>query len=158
MKLNYRFQIINPVKMYQYFEKFLDVSLWIGAFIFALTTSFVSPLMPFLIITFALVACDTYSGIRAARARGEAIVSNGLRRTIEKMVLYFIAILLAEGMVQVFKIPQIPFTDFSITYVVAFAIAIIEFKSNIENVESVTGAKIWTYISEQVKSILPKQK
>lgn len=140
-----------------YFDKLIDLAVlgW-GTFI-ALTTSFISPLMPFLILTIALVFCDTYSGVKAARKRGEIIVSNGLRRTIEKMVLYFMAILLAEGMRGVFQIPNLPMTEVTITYIVAASIALIEFKSNIENIESVTGAKIWTYISDTIQKLLPRK-
>lgn len=146
------------MNMKYYLEKFLDLGLWIYAFAYSFASSFIAPLLPFLVFVIALVTCDAYSGIKAAKKRGEKIQSRGMRRSIEKITLYFIAILLSEGMVQVFSIPKIPFTDFTITYIVAFAIALIEFQSNIENIEAVTGAKIWTYIAERVKSMMPKMK
>lgn len=107
-------------------------------------SSFVVPTSPFLIFTIVLVFCDLYTGTRAARKRNEVIHSRGLRRTIDKIVLYFIAILLTEGMKKVFNLD---FGKFDITYLTAFAIALTEFKSNIENIQVVTGVNIWEKIS-----------
>ena len=113
-------------------------SLFLGA-----ALAFVVPLIPFLLMIFALVALDFFTGVRAAKARKEAITSGGMKRTIEKTSLYFAAILLSEGMVQVF-FPSLP-----VTYIVATYIALTEFKSNIENIGTATGTDIW-------KSILSK--
>ena len=112
--------------------------------------AFIVPLAPFLIFTTILVLCDLFTGTRAALARGEKIHSRGLRRTVEKISVYFVAILLTEGMIDVFNIP------INITYAVAFVIALSEFKSNIENVESISGISLWKTISEKITPHKPK--
>ena len=108
-------------------------------------SSFFIPIVPFLLFTIVLVGFDLFTGTKAAKSRGEPINSRGLRRTVEKIALYFVAILLGQGITQVFM-PSIP-----VAYVVAFAIALTEFKSNIENVEQVTGARIWHLLKDRFK-------
>lgn len=107
--------------------------------------SFMAPTLPFVSIIFILVLADLFTGTRAARSRGEDLHSKGYRRTVEKFVLYFVAMLLSEGMRRVF-VPIVP-----VTYIVAFAIALTEFRSNVENIETVTGVKIWNVVKERLK-------
>lgn len=109
---------------------------------------FVLPISDFLIIMLALVICDWVTGIRAARKRGESIAAAKMGKTIEKMALYFIALLLSEGMRRTF-LPEFP-----ITYITALSISITEFKSNIENIESVTGVQIWDSIKGKLSEAL----
>lgn len=111
---------------------------------FGLVFGFLLPLLPFLGMVCALVATDFFTGVRAAKKRGEKITSGGMKRTVEKTVLYFAAIILSEGMVQVF-FPGVP-----LTYVVSTYIALTEFKSNIENISSATGVDLWKRIIEKV--------
>lgn len=124
---------------------------WLGFFsaIAGWMSAFLVPLGPFLGIVVFLVVCDLVTGLRAATKRGEVITSTGLRRTIEKIILYFIALLLSEGMKVVF-VPAAP-----VTYVTAFAIAITEFKSNIENIEAVTGVKVWEGLKNLFANAIP---
>lgn len=135
-----------------YFQKLsmsrlLNSEWWIGYFsaVMGWVTSFVLPISHFLIFTVFLVICDLITGTKAAVHREEKINSKGLRRTVEKILLYFIAILASEGMRYVF-IPSV-----QLAYVAAFAIALTEFKSNIENIETVTGVNIWGYIKNKIK-------
>lgn len=142
-----------------YFEthlnmKFLNAEFWQG-FLYAVTgwaSSFLVPTAPFLGIVLFLVFADFITGIRAAVKRGERLSSKGFRRTVEKILLYFIAILASEGMRQVFM-PSVP-----VAYMTALAIAVTEFKSNIENVEQVTGVQIWATIKEALKAPFLKKK
>lgn len=106
---------------------------------------FMMPIKSFLYLTLALVACDTITGIMAAERRGEKISSKGIRRTIQKIVAYFIAILLSEGMRVVFM------RDVQVPYFIALIIAIAEFKSNIENVEHISGHSIWAMLKSKMK-------
>jgi len=110
-----------------------------------------SPLVPFLGLVMALVVADFITGVMAAKERGETITSRGFRRSVEKITLYFIAILAAEGMEKVFGIPYV-------TYLVTLLIARTEFKSNIENVEQVTGTPIWKDIKHIFERILNLKK
>jgi uncharacterized membrane protein len=112
---------------------------------------FISPLAPFLIFTTFLVLTDLYTGVKAARKRNEVIHSKGLRRSVTKISLYFAAILLARGMEIVFLSPK--GFDFDLTYIVAGLIALTEFKSNLENISTVTGVPFWEKITEKIPSL-----
>ena len=86
------------------------------------------------------------SGILAATHRKEKIHSKGMRRTITKCISYYLVILAAQGFVNVFGV-----TDY-LTWAMAFLITITEFKSLIENVEEITGVKVW----ETISGLMPK--
>ena len=106
--------------------------------------SFLAPVWPFVGLSIALVFADMYTGIRKARHRGEQIHSRGLRRTVEKIALYFLVIVLSEGVRQTF-FPAVP-----VTYLTAMAICLTEFKSMVENVQEVTGANIWIQLKDRL--------
>ena len=118
--------------------------------------SFIAPVQPFLIMAFALIVCDLITGVRAARYRKEVIHSKGLGRSIEKMTLYIIAIILSE----LFRKTFLEYTGFGmvenflIVYIVSITISIRELKSNFENIEAVTGTNLWTNIKEKLTGIL----
>jgi len=110
---------------------FIAVALTSG-FIF----SFFLPIKHFLLFTICAVIADTITGIKAARKEGKAITSKGLYRTTEKIVVYFVSIMIFEGAKNTFSIP-IP-----ITYMVASMIAGTELFSVAENVKRITGVNI----------------
>jgi phage-related holin len=112
---------------------------------------FITPLASFLIFTTCLVLVDLYTGVQAAKKRGEVIHSKGFRRSITKISLYFAAVLLARGMEIVFLSPK--GFDFDLTYIVAGLIALTEFKSNLENISTVTGVPFWEKITEKIPSL-----
>ena len=114
---------------------FIAVALTTG-FIF----SFIFPIKHFLLFTIAVVIADTITGIKAARKEGKAITSKGLYRTTEKIVVYFVSIMIFEGAKNTFSIP-IP-----ITYMVASMIAGTELFSIAENVKRITGVNLGTVI------------
>ena len=98
--------------------------------------SFFIPIKGFLLFTVAVVIADTITGIKAARKQGKVITSKGLYRTTEKIVVYFVAIMIFEGAKNTFSI-TIP-----ITYMVASMIAGTELFSIAENVKRITGVNI----------------
>lgn len=114
--------------------------------VFGSLLSYIIEVKAFLIIMIILVACDLYTGIKAAQKRGEVIKSWGLRRTTSKMTLYFIAIMLSKGMEVAFNIPQL-------VYICALYVCITEFKSNLENISFVTGINI----VDQVMAVFKKK-
>lgn len=87
-----------------------------------------------------LVFADLFTGIRAAKKRGERIHSKGMSRTVAKMLYYTIAIVLSRVMELVF-IPWLPIAQLTSGY-----IAIVEFKSNMENISQVTGVDVWNHL------------
>jgi uncharacterized membrane protein len=102
--------------------------------------SFFFPIKHFLIFTIFVVFADTVTGIMAARKRNEAITSKGLYRTSQKVVVYFVGIMIFEGAKNTFSLPL------NITYMVAFTIATTELYSISENIKSMTGVNIGTLI------------
>jgi uncharacterized membrane protein len=102
--------------------------------------SFFIPIKGFLLFTVFVVFADTVTGIMAARKRGEAITSKGLYRTSQKVVVYFVGIMIFEGAKNTFSLPL------NITYMVAFTIATTELYSIAENIKSITGVNIRTLI------------
>ncbi len=118
------------------------------AIIAGVLASFFFPIAPYLLAIFCLVAFDTITGLSAAKHRKEPIRANAMRRTIQKIKLYFIAIILV-------RIVEVVFFEFApLTYIVASYIGIVELKSNFENIEEVTGTTIW----EKLKNVFPHGK
>jgi uncharacterized membrane protein len=107
--------------------------------------SFFIPIKGFLLFTVAVVFADTITGIKAARKEGQKISSKGLYRTTEKIVVYFVAILIFEGAKNTFTIP------FPITYMVAMMISATELFSVAENIKRITGVELGTLISRFFK-------
>lgn len=125
--------------------KYLAVSFW------AWLMSFIMPVAHFLVFTIVLVVTDFITGVQAARARKEKLRSRGFARSIQKITLYFIAILLARGMDEVFFNPK--GMNFDATWVVAAFIAMTEFKSNLENINQVTNTDIWGNIAGRLPAL-----
>jgi uncharacterized membrane protein len=107
--------------------------------------SFFIPIKGFLIFTVFVVFADMATGIMAAKKEGQKINSKGLYRTTEKIVVYFVSILIFEGAKNTFSIP-IP-----ITYIAAMMIAATELFSIAENVKRITGVELGTLISRFFK-------
>jgi phage-related holin len=107
--------------------------------------SFFVPIKGFLLFTVAVVFADTITGIKAAKKEGQKISSKGLYRTTEKIVVYFVAILIFEGAKNTFNIP------FPITYMVAMMISGTELFSVAENIKRITGVELGTLISRFFK-------
>lgn len=84
----------------------------------------------------AFVFFDFITGIAAARKRGERISSSGLFRTITKIILYMIAIVLSR-IFELYFISWLPVTSVTAGY-----IAITELKSNYENIGEYTGTNL----------------
>lgn len=105
---------------------------------------FFSPVMWTLLAVGILVGVDLFTGILAAKKRGEVIRSNGISRTVSKIALYSIAIILSRMMEVVF-FPWLPVASITSGY-----IALVEFKSNLENIGEWTGIDIWNAIKDRI--------
>jgi uncharacterized membrane protein len=102
--------------------------------------SFFFPIKHFLIFTIFVVFADTVTGIIAARKRNEAITSKGLYRTSQKVVVYFVGIMIFHGASVTFGLPS------QIVYSVSFLISFTELYSISENIKSITGVNIGTLV------------
>jgi len=107
--------------------------------------SFFFPIKHFLIFTIFVVFADTVTGIMAAKKRKEAITSKGLYRTSQKVVVYFVGIMIFHGASVTFGLPS------QIVYSVSFLIAFTELYSISENIKSITGVNIGTAILKFIK-------
>jgi phage-related holin len=116
--------------------------------------SFIAPVQPFVLIAFVLIICDLYTGIRAAKYRKDKITSSGIGRSVEKMTLYLIAIILSHLFQKTFLHGINYVEDFPIVYIVSITISIRELKSNFENIEAVTGVNVWAVVKDKIEAIL----
>ena len=133
-------------------EKLLHPEPWIAYLSVAMGSvlSFITPIVPFVATSAGLVLIDLITGIWAARKRGEVIRSKNLGKTVQKFLVYFLAMLAAEGM-RITFLPSAPFT-----YVVALGICLTEFQSLIENVEAITGVNLWSRLKQLIQSLPQK--
>lgn len=137
-----------------FLDNFLKGLYWGLACVWSYSMSFVMSVSHFLIFTFVLVLCDMYSGIRKAQHNGEQVNSKGFRRSILKITLFFMAILLSKGMTTVYDLA------FNLDYVVSGLIALSEFKSNLENISVITGIDFWSKLVAKFPSLsdfMPKK-
>ncbi len=107
--------------------------------------SFFFPIKHFLIFTIFVVFADTVTGIIAAKKRNEPITSKGLYRTSQKVVVYFVGIMIFHGASVTFGLPS------QIVYSVSFLISFTELYSISENIKSITGVNIGTAILKFIK-------
>jgi phage-related holin len=92
-----------------------------------------------------LIFADVLTGCRAAKLRGEEIRSNRMARTVSKIIFYSIAIILSRVM-EISFMEWIPVAKLTAGY-----IAVVEFKSNMENIASITGVDIWKHLMTKIE-------
>ena len=106
---------------------------------------FFAPITAAIIGLAVLIFFDVITGCRAAQLRGEEIRSNRLARTVSKIIFYSIAIILSRVM-------EVSFMDWMpVAKLTAGYIAIVEFKSNMENIASITGVDVWKHLITKIE-------
>lgn len=120
----------------------------------AFAGSFFGPITSFLGITLFLVFADLITGVWAAQKRSEKIHSKGLRKSIGKIIAYFLAIILSRSMEIVFFEETWVQDHIPVTYMVSGFISAVEFQSNIENIGEITGLDIWSQIKKKLNELL----
>lgn len=106
---------------------------WVKAIIISLLAIF-APIKALFVITSTLIVIDTITGIIAAKARKEKITSRSFGRIIVKLLLYNLFIIAA------FLIEQFILENaIQLTRIGVAIIALTEFFSIMENIESSTG-------------------
>lgn len=103
------------------------------------------PVKPVMITVGVLVAVDLVAGLMAARKRGEAITSQGLKRTIIKLFVYEVVVLLAYITEQYLTGDFIP-----VVKILSGYIGITELKSCMENMEDITGVPILKALVDKI--------
>ena len=115
----------------------------------AAASSFVVPVKHYMLIIGALVLVDMYTGWRAS---GKPFSSKGMGGTVDKTILYMVAILICRGVDMSFGLTGITET----TYIVAGLITSRELLSNLENIGKVTGMDLVSKIKEMFTSLLKR--
>ncbi len=105
------------------------------AYCTAAIIAFFLPIHNILVGIGALIVADMITGIYAAKKRGEKIHSKKMGATVTKTILYFLGIILAQIMQNLFLSTDTQ----SIVKATAGIFAVIEFKSNLENISTATG-------------------
>lgn len=119
---------------------FLKTKYWV----LALVTIFL-PIKELMITIGFLVGADMVVGIWKAVKLGLKIRSRRMSDSITKMLLYQLAIV-SGFLIETYIIEQL----IPITKLIATVIAVIEFKSIVESIESVTGKDLWAKIKTLV--------
>jgi hypothetical protein len=86
-----------------------------------------------LVTVLALMLGDLFLGIWASKKRGEAITSNGIRRTLTKLVVYELGLLFAFLAEHYLELP-IP-----VCKLIAGMVAVTEMTSILENLNDISG-------------------
>lgn len=118
--------------------------------------SFCMPISNFLVITCVLVIVDLIFGIRAAQIRKEKIRSFGIRRTLDKFLVYLGVILASRGIVVTFA-PEVMQSSMYITWIISGTICVSEITSIYENAEEITGVSFKNVLS-LIKNMFAKSK
>lgn len=105
--------------------------------------SFFSPIFPAMIAVGVLIGVDTVTGIMKSQKRKVPITSKKMSAVLTKMVLYQLLIISAH-LCQVYLVTELPFVK-----LVLGAIALVEFKSILENASEYLGKDV-------VKALLEK--
>lgn len=105
---------------------------------------FFAPIYAALIGIGVLLFADVLTGAKAASKRGERIHSRKLATTINKMIFYGLAIILSRVM-EVAFIDWLPIAQLTAGY-----IAVVEFKSNMENIAEITGVDLWVFLKDKL--------
>lgn len=133
--------------------KFFDF-IWAGALAMwiELMAPFLIPIQWYLVFMIAAIIFDTITGIMAAIKENGAksIKSKGIWRTIEKILIAFMVILLSEGFRRLW-IPMIPLTQ-GVSAIIAAA----EVLSVYENYRRITGVDILTKLRDKLNSRSPQ--
>jgi hypothetical protein len=125
-------------------------------FLFGLVVSCAAvfaPIKALLLVTGIMIFADLVTGILAARKKGEAINSAGLRRTISKVFIYNAAIMLGflaetyllEGFIPISKIA-------------AGLIGTVEITSVFENLNVLNGSNVFKSLIDKLGSVNDKPK
>lgn len=99
-----------------------------------------------------LLIIDLITGIWKSIKLNIPITANKIGLTVTKMVLYMFGIVCAYVVQH-----NIAGDAIKVMLIFSTLISVREFKSIVENIEIITGSKIWDYIVEQVTNLLPKK-
>lgn len=111
-----------------------------------------APAKAMILTSLALVLVDLVTGVLAARKQGQPITSAGLRRTISKLFIYEIAILLGFLTQHYLTGDIIPVSN-----IIAGFVGLTELTSCLENLNTIGGGQILKAVLNKIGSVNDKQ-
>lgn len=110
---------------------------------------YLSPLHVNLVTIYLLLLSDLISGITNAFKKEEKITAAKLVLTVYKFCFYTLVICLA------FQVDVALFSASALvlTHLIGYYITLVEFKSNVENISSITNTDIWVAIKDKVGAL-----
>ena len=119
--------------------------------ILAACLAYFAPVAPMVHAVLVMVLLDLVTGVWAASIRSEAICSNGLRRTIRKMIGY-VLLIIAGHIVDITLLKG----SLNLASIFAAYIGLTELQSIRENIACITGndvlQEIWDTIKDKIKT------
>lgn len=111
------------------------------------TASVFAPIKAAIIVAMALIMADLVFGLIAAKKRGEKLSSSGLRRTVTKVFVYEVAIMLGF-LTETYMIGQaIPLVK-----LISGLIGIVELKSVLESLDELNGSSLFSSVIQKLGS------
>lgn len=106
-----------------------------------------SPIKMVIITVGVLIIADLITGVWAAKRRGESVNSSIMRRTISKMCIYQLTVI-CGFMLEIYILDKI----IPVAKIVAGVIGMVEFKSILENANSIVNGDIFKLILKKLGS------
>ena len=123
-------------------EKIFDIhKVW--AYTIMSVVSFLEPLWVLLLWFFIFIACDFITGISASIKERQIITSNKMSRSIKKLLMYSMAIVLVHAIDK----DMLTFVDLGLAKICATIICGIELYSIFENCYRLTGNEVFRLLT-----------
>lgn len=119
----------------------------------AVIAAILAPIKMIMMTVGFLIVADLATGIYAALKRGETISSAAMRRTISKMFVYQLSVISGFLLETYILGPSVP-----VSKIVAGVIGMVEFKSVLENSNSIVGDDVFKMILKKLGSDNDKAK
>ena len=124
-------------------EKILDIhKIW--AYTITGTIAFLEPLWVLMLWFLIFVTCDAITGISASIKEGQIITSAKLQKTIRKLVMYCMAIILTHAI----DMYMLTILDLGLAKICATIICGIELYSIFENCYRITGNMVFKVLTQ----------
>lgn len=107
-----------------------------------------APIKATLIVVMVLAGVDLFTGIRVSKKRRRKITSAGLKRTVVKVMVYELVVMLGFLVQQYMTGDVVP-----VVQVLAGFIGLTELKSVMENLEAVTGMPLVKMLSNKIENL-----
>lgn len=107
-------------------------------------TGFFAPIWILILWMTIFVLFDLCSGVVAAKKRGELLESRKLRRTVNKLIWYFSAVVLAHGL----DVGVIPLDELHLAAFMSAIICGVELYSVLENAYTITGNRVFWLLTQ----------